>query len=133
MRTSLGGTVRLAEAANLGNNIMSSTGSVHSTSGGGGGGSVVLAENLPLQEHPDFSHLVQRFDSLANKFQDLKTNCDKLVSKEEVHDALKAVVNEIKNIRKHGVTQAVFKEGLKLKADAKELERSLQYFTISIL
>jgi hypothetical protein len=77
----------------------------------------------PLMEQPEFLQLLERFNSLANKQFELEAKTDKLVPKDEVHEALKAVVSEIKNLRKNCVLMPVFREGLKTKADATEVDR----------
>ncbi|RYG64633.1 hypothetical protein EON64_13580 [archaeon] len=84
---------------------------------GGEGAQVVLTEQ------PEFISMQERFGALSNKLVDLQQNQGELVSKEEVHEALKAIIGEVKNIRRNCVMLPVFKEGLKLKADAIELER----------
>lgn len=85
---------------------------------------------VKLSLHPEFSELSQRFESLTHRHFDLQTLCDKLVPKEEVHEALKAVIGELKNIRKNYVAQTIFKEALRLKADTTEVERYYFFFFI---
>lgn len=90
-------------------------------------GSVIAAggegPQLVLTEQPEFISMQERFGALSNKLVDLQQNQGELVSKEEVHEALKAIIGEVKNIRRNCVMLPIFKEGLKLKADAAELER----------
>jgi hypothetical protein len=107
----------------------------HFPSGGGGGGrggamGRDFAEfNKPLIEQQEFLNLLERFNALANKQLELEFKSDKLVPKEEVHEALKAIVSEIKNLRKNCVLLPVFREGLKHKAEVSEMERLVKTIT----
>lgn len=79
--------------------------------------------SIELKNQPEFIELIERFDSLNHKFADMQVQCEKLVPKQEVHEALKAIVDEVKSVRRNYVPGPVFKEGLKSKADAKEVEK----------
>lgn len=67
--------------------------------------------------------LSTRFELLARQNYDLQSVVDRLAPKDEVHHAMKALIGELKMMKKNFVTQNVFKEGLKLKADLEEVER----------
>lgn len=101
------------------------TGGNGSLGGASGGGRMSEEEfyRRSLVDHPDFQSILERFQSLVNKQFDLEQNQDKLISKEEIQEALKAIVNEVKNLRKNSVTTNIFKEGLKGKADVQEVEK----------
>lgn len=88
------------------------------THGHGEGSGVV-----DLQNSPEFLELISRFDSLTKKYVEIKEYCDKLVPKEEVHEALKAVVEEVKTMRRSFVSTNIFKESLKTKADSAQVEK----------
>jgi hypothetical protein len=99
---------------------------------GGGGAGLSRSDRMEvanLRSNVDFQELTDRLESLTNKFVELKISCDKMVPKEEVHEALKAVVDEVKNLRRSYVSTAVFKDSLKSKADATQVEKYAQYFT----
>eukprot|EP01040_Poterioochromonas_malhamensis_P011549 gene11549-12596_t len=88
-----------------------------------------LSNLKPLTEQPEFQQLVDRLNALASKQYELETKSEKLVPKEEVHEALKAIVAEIKNLRKNCVLLPVFREGLKSKADIAEVEKLVKTIT----
>jgi hypothetical protein len=76
--------------------------------------------------------LTRRFDILHNLQEDLIGQCEKLVPREEVEQALRALLNELKTIKNNSVTSDVLKESLKAKANAAEVqkyERRLSLFT----
>jgi len=107
------------------------TGGNGSLGGASGGGRISDEEfyRRSLVDHPDFQSVLERFQSLVNKQFDLEQNQEKLISKEEIQEALKAIVNEVKNIRKNCVTNNIFKEGLKGKADVQEVEKLVKTIT----
>ncbi len=78
---------------------------------------------IDLQSSPEFQELLSRFESLTKKYVDMKDYVDKLVPKEEVHEALKAVVEEVKTMRRSFVSTTLFKESMKLKADTAQVEK----------
>ena len=122
-------TSKMATASEL-QRIQNSIADGHGGGGSGGGfrhgnSSSDYPEHSmkPLTEQPEFTTLLERFNTLATKQLDLEARSDKLVPKEEVHEALKAIVAEIKNLRKNCVLLPVFREGLKGKADVHDMER----------
>lgn len=96
------------------------------SSGGGSGGALadINAENI--SEIPAFAEVQSRCESLSQLYHDLKGVTLKMVPKEEVAEALKAVILELKQLRRNAVTQQMFKDGLKLKADTKEVDRIMR-------
>ena len=90
--------------------------------GGGGGGSIDI-ERAELQKNPDFQSLLTRFDMLGKQQLDLHNFCGSFVPREEVHEAMKAVINEVKTLKQNTVNHALFRDGLKSKADITEVER----------
>lgn len=143
-------TARLASSAEV-QRLQSQLADAHglaSSSFGAARGSLLALDDL--HSAPAYMELVDRLESLTKKFVDLKQFCDSLVPKEEVHEALKAVVDEVlllfvihkvvkcfsntfsfilcvspqvKNMRRSFVNTTVFKEALKNKADAQQLEK----------
>jgi hypothetical protein len=75
------------------------------------------------QDDPVFQELLTRVDAIAGTIGYLQSDCKGFVVKEEVTEALKAIVLEIKSLRKNTVTHIVFNEKLKLKCDSIEMER----------
>jgi hypothetical protein len=84
----------------------------------------INAENI--SEIPAFAEVQARCESLSQLYHDLKNSTLKMVPKEEVAEALKAVILELKQLRRNAVTQQVFKDGLKLKADSKEVDQIMR-------
>lgn len=85
-----------------------------------------LLDEEILRESPLFQQQVSKTEALASLLRDLQQHSERLVGKEEVAEALKAVILEVKSLRKNSVSQAVFKEALTLKADAKEVDKLLR-------
>ena len=84
----------------------------------------INAENI--SEIPAFAEVQSKCESLSQLYHDLRNSTLKMVPKEEVAEALKAVILELKQLRRNAVTQQVFKDGLKLKADTKEVDRIMR-------
>lgn len=80
----------------------------------------------------DVFDLTQRFELLNRHFKDLEVFCDNFVPRSEVEEAMHALFQEVKNIKMNGVTHTMFKDGLRLKADAHELERLVQSLTSAV-
>ena len=80
-------------------------------------------ETADLQKNADFQSLLQRFDMLGKQQLDLHTYCSSFVPREEVHEAMKAVITEVKALKKNTINHTIFRDGLKLKADTSEVER----------
>eukprot|EP01035_Chromulina_nebulosa_P019387 gene19387-25256_t len=80
----------------------------------------------------DAAELVKRFDILHKHFRELQMFCGTFVPRDEVHEAMQAVVNEVKVIRSSAVTIPVFKDALKLKADNEELQRLISTLSAAI-
>ena len=76
-----------------------------------------------VANNQDFKDMMARFEMLTKQCGDLKEYCEKYVPREEVHEAMKAVIGEVKLIKKNYVPSNVFKEGLRLKADMEEVDR----------
>eukprot|EP00981_Chlorochromonas_danica_P005959 scaffold1243_cov173-Ochromonas_danica.AAC.20 len=90
------------------------------------------SDPITLRDQPEFMELKDRFVALSNKVIDLQTIQVELIRKDEVLEAMKAVVGEVKNLRSNCVLLPVFKQGLKLKADASELEKVVKQITLAL-
>ena len=79
-----------------------------------------------------------RIDALNKSYQDITEFCNKFVPRDEVYEvknifflfnkilllkALKAIIGEVKMLKKNVVKESVFKDGMKKKADVNEVER----------
>jgi hypothetical protein len=120
-------TSKLASSAELQRvtNLLTDGHALTGTAGvlGGGRGDAHGGTLVDLLAQPEFADLSQRFESLTKKYVEMREYCDKLVPKEEVHEALKAVVEEVKTMRRTFVPTNLFKESLKTKADAAQVEK----------
>lgn len=100
--------------------------------------------NVPLMSEESFSpnvsqksakevqDLTSRFDLLLKHFQDLQGFCNAFVPRDEVHEALQAVLGEVKTIRGTSVTFNTFKEAMKMKADSDEVKKLVCSISIVI-
>lgn len=97
--------------------------------------SVFDVENAELQKNPAFQGLVQRFEMLGKQQLDLHNFCGTFVPREEVHEAMKAVIGEVKALKLNTINHTLFRDGLKTKADIAEVERYLlgHHFFFSFL
>jgi hypothetical protein len=84
---------------------------------------VLDLERAELARNPDFQALLLRFDMLGKQQLDLHNFCASFVPREEVHEALKAVIGEVKTLKQTTVNHTLFRDGLKTKADTSEVER----------
>jgi len=82
----------------------------------GGGG----ASSSQVQE------LSTRIELLLKHMQDLQTSCQTFIPREEVQEAMKAVLYEIKVIKMNTVNVNKFKEVTDLKADREEMHSLMQ-------
>jgi hypothetical protein len=76
--------------------------------------------------------LTTRFDLVHNQFRDLQKYVTEFVRRDEVEQAMQALLNEVKNIRMNSITPNVLKEGLKLKADAVEMKRLIESLSSAV-
>jgi hypothetical protein len=77
---------------------------------------------------------IQRFDTLHKQFQDLQAHCRGVfVPREEVHEAMSAVIAEVKLLKKNAVSLHVFKDSLRKKADNEEVDRYMLDYFYSLL
>jgi hypothetical protein len=64
-----------------------------------------------------------RLDLLVKQFKDLQDGCNLFVPREEVHEAMQAVLHEVKLVKLNSVNVNRFKAGLESKADAQEVQK----------
>lgn len=91
--------------------------------GSGGRGSASSSEILEL---------TKRFEYLSRHLSDLQTQCSAYVPRQEVHEAVKAILGEVKSVKNSTVTRQIFKDGLKLKADMEEFNKLVSTLTFAI-
>lgn len=84
------------------------------------GGTAAMTE---LKGSPEYMSLLTRFEALSHQTAEVQINCESFVLREEVHEALKAVIDELRQLKKSAVNYTLFTEGLKTKADVIEVER----------
>eukprot|EP00598_Pedospumella_elongata_P002262 CAMPEP_0184972638 /NCGR_PEP_ID=MMETSP1098-20130426/4593_1 /TAXON_ID=89044 /ORGANISM="Spumella elongata, Strain CCAP 955/1" /LENGTH=1110 /DNA_ID=CAMNT_0027494975 /DNA_START=97 /DNA_END=3429 /DNA_ORIENTATION=- len=89
-------------------------------------------EQAELAKNPDFQSLLTRFDMLGKQQLDLHNFCGSFVPREEVHEAMKAVIGEVKSLKQNTVNHTLFKDGLKTKADITEVERIVKTITSAV-
>jgi len=98
--------------------------------GNGGNNKVESEGNAPttvdLKGSPEYASLLTRFEVLSHQIAKVQINCESFVLREEVHDALKAVVEELRQLKKSTVNYTLFTESLKTKADVIEVERVIK-------
>ena len=70
-----------------------------------------------------------RIELLLKHMQELQTNCQTFIPREEVQEAMKAVLYEIKVIKMNTVNVNKFKEVTDLKADKDEMHSLMQVLT----
>ena len=102
-------------------NKVASGGSTAMPSFGGGG-----ASSSQVQE------LSTRIELLLKHMQDLQTSCQTFIPREEVQEAMKAVLYEIKVIKMNTVNVNKFKEVTDLKADREEMHSLMQILNDSL-
>jgi len=98
----------------------SSSGNNKSETGEKGDGLTAATE---LKGSPEYMSLLNRFEALSHQTAEVQMNCESFVLREEVHEALKAVIDELRQLKKSAVNYTLFTEGLKTKADVIEVER----------
>lgn len=98
----------------------SSSGNNKSETGEKGDG---LTATTELKGSPEYMSLLNRFEALSHQTAEVQMNCESFVLREEVHEALKAVIDELRQLKKSAVNYTLFTEGLKTKADVIEVER----------
>ena len=86
-------------------------------------GDGVTAGVSELKGSPEYMSLLNRFEALSHQTAEVQINCESFVLREEVHEALKAVIDELRQLKKSAVNYTLFTEGLKTKADVIEVER----------
>lgn len=84
---------------------------------------VTAAAAADLKGSPEYSSLLTRFEALSHQTAEVQIHCESFVLREEVHEALKAVVDELRQLKKSAVNYTLFTESLKTKADVIEVER----------
>jgi len=82
-----------------------------------------LTAATELKGSPEYMSLLNRFEALSHQTAEVQMNCESFVLREEVHEALKAVIDELRQLKKSAVNYTLFTEGLKTKADVIEVER----------
>lgn len=97
-----------------------SSGNNKSETGEKGDGLTAVTE---LKGSPEYMSLLNRFEALSHQTAEVQMNCESFVLREEVHEALKAVIDELRQLKKSAVNYTLFTEGLKTKADVIEVER----------
>ncbi len=71
----------------------------------------------------DLKRLKERFDVFHNLHEDLATQCELYVPREEVEQALRALLNEMKLMKTNSVSPDQLRESLKLKANSVEVQK----------
>ena len=71
----------------------------------------------------DLKRLKDRFDVFHNLHEDLATQCELYVPREEVEQALRALLNEMKLMKTNSVAPDQLRESLKLKANSAEVQK----------
>ena len=113
-------------------NVVAPTGDGGSGSGSGLAGEAIAPQGIGMSaEHAkrleaavkEVTDLGQRFEALHKLVAEMQTFTNALVPRAEVQDAVKAIVNEIKTMKGNTVTQAIFKDALRLKADIDEFNK----------
>ncbi|KAJ1396817.1 hypothetical protein B484DRAFT_262909, partial [Ochromonadaceae sp. CCMP2298] len=102
---------------------------------GGGYGGVAPAEVLDTGSdlrNAEVQGLLTRFDVLGRQQLELHAYCASFVPRDEVHEAMKAVIGEVKALKRTAVTQGLFRESLKAKADITEVERIVKTITEAV-
>ena len=84
---------------------------------------VTAAAAADLKGSPEYTSLLTRFEALSHQTAEVQIHCESFVLREEVHEALKAVVDELRQLKKSAVNYTLFTESLKTKADVIEVER----------
>jgi len=74
----------------------------------------------------------KRIDMILLQMQDLKTNHDLLVPRDEVQEAMTAVLREVKLMKMNLVNVNRFKEGLDTKADAEEMRKMVEALSVAV-
>ena len=89
---------------------------------GGHDGAGMSSEHF-LEFNSELKRLRERFDVFHNLHEDLATQCDLYVPREEVEQALRALLNEMKLMKTNSVSPEHLKESLKMKANATEVQK----------
>lgn len=84
---------------------------------------VNAAAAADLKGSPEYMSLLSRFEALSHQAAEVQIHCESFVLREEVHEALKAVVDELRQLKKSAVNYTLFTESMKTKADVIEVER----------
>ena len=101
------------------------------TSGATAVGSIM--SSAEMQEYAaELKRLKERFDVFHNLHEDLATQCDLYVPREEVEQALRALLNEMKLMKTNSVAPDHMKEALKLKANNAEVQKCVVLFVFSV-
>ncbi len=74
----------------------------------------------------------KKLSMLLDQFKDLEKYCETLVPRQEVEDAMKAVLLEVRDIKINSVNVNTLRETLKFKADEKEMKKLIEAVTIAI-
>ena len=90
--------------------------------GGGHEGAGMSSEHF-LEFNSELKRLRERFDVFHNLHEDLATQCDLYVPREEVEQALRALLNEMKLMKTNSVSPEHLKESLKMKANSSEVQK----------
>ena len=90
---------------------------------GGGNESTGMSSEHFLEFNSELKRLRERFDVFHNLHEDLATQCDLYVPREEVEQALRALLNEMKLMKTNSVSPEHLKESLKMKANSAEVQK----------
>lgn len=74
----------------------------------------------------------KKISMLFDQFKDLEKYCETLVPRQEVENAMKAVLLEVRDIKLNSVNVNMLRETLKFKADEKEMKKLIEAVTIAI-
>ena len=95
----------------------------------GGGGSAMPSFGGAGASSKEVQEVSGRIELLLKHMQELQTNCQTFIPREEVQEAMKAVLYEIKVIKMNTVNVNKFKEVTDLKADKDEMHSLMQVLT----
>jgi hypothetical protein len=92
----------------------------------------IKVETIYAESNTVASDTNKKITMLFEQFKDLEKYCETLVPRQEVEDAMKAVLLEVRDIKVNSVNVNMLKETLKFKADEKEMKKLVEAVTIAI-
>lgn len=93
------------------------------TPGGGGGGGGWLSSSAAVEMTGEIKQLRRRFDILHSFHEDLAAQISAHVPREEVEQALRALLGEMRIMKGNSVSPDALEESLKTKANAIEMQK----------